>query len=320
MTWRALVLSVVIVATACAPGVGRQGPATAAPVATAASPAASGSSTPASATPPGLGKGRTEEGSFRSAALNRTLRYIVYLPPGYDANPRGRYPTAYVLHGGSGFITEWVDYGIFTQADRLMGLGSIPPFLIVLPEGDQEYWVDHVIDRRTGANGEKWGTYTAKEVVPTIDARYRTISRPEARAIGGLSMGGHAAMQLPLNFPGIWGVIAATSPSLRPEGDAPTYLGFGAEFAARDPLALIRAKPDLARAYTWWLDTGDVDPWLTQASAIHDQLAALGIAHEWHVYAGDHSAQYWGAHVPDYLGYYAKTLCPGAAACPQQAQ
>ena len=52
--------------------------------------------------------------------------------------------------------------------------------------------------------------------------------------------------------------------------------------------------------------------------AIHDQLVSLGIAHEWHVYSGDHSAQYWSAHVPDYLGYYAKTLCRIAAACPRQ--
>src|SRR5207249_1888463 len=141
--------------------------------------------------------------------------------------------------------------------------GAIAPFIIVLPQGDQEYWVDHVIDARTGANGEKWGTYTAKEVVPLIDARFRTLARADARAVGGLSMGGHGAMQLALNFPGIWGAIGAHSPSLRPEGDAPTYLGHGAEFAARDPLSLTKARPELARDYAWWVDSGDVDPWVT---------------------------------------------------------
>ena len=317
MSRLATALVLLLAATACTRDLVRGDPPASASLA-ATPEASSGAGPSAPAGPRDLGKGRTEQGSFHSSALDRTLKYLVYLPPGYDANPRARYPTAYALHGGGGFVTEWVDYGIFEQADRLMEFGAIPPFLIVLPEGDQEYWVDHVIDRRTGANGEKWGTYTAKEVVPTIDARYRTIARPEARAIGGLSMGGHAAMQLSLNFPGIWGVIAATSPSLRPEGDAPTYLGFGADFAARDPLALIKAKPDVARAYVWWIDTGDADPWLTQATAIHDQLVSLGIAHQWHVYSGDHSAQYWSAHVPDYLGYYAKTLCRTAAACPRQ--
>ena len=280
-------------------------------VSAGARPTASGSESPRI-----LGKGRVDKGSFRSAALNRTMQYLVYLPPGYDANPTTRYPTAYLLHGGSGFMTEWVDYGVFEVADRLMGTGTIPQFIIALPQGDQEYWVDHVIDRTTGANGEKWGTYTARDVVPIIDARYRTVARPDERAIGGLSMGGHGAMQLALNFPGIWSAVGAHSPSLRPEGDAPTYLGFGKAFAARDPLALIKANPDIARAYTWWIDTGDVDPWRGPAAGIHSQLASFGIPHTWKQHSGDHSAQYWSAHVEDYLRYYAGALCRTASSCP----
>ena len=88
-----------------------------------------------------------------------------------------------MLHGGSGYINEWVDYGLLSTADELMRAGTIAPMIIVLPEGDQEYWVDHVVSAQTGANGEKWGTYTAREVVPTIDARYRTITTASARAI-----------------------------------------------------------------------------------------------------------------------------------------
>lgn len=305
-----IAIAIAVVVASCG------GPAAAPPSAPAptASPSASVSGAAAgtasvSATPRSLGKGRVETGALRSNVLNRSEPYSVYLPPGYDADPATRYPAAYVLHGGSGTNREWIDYGLLAAADRLMGSGAIPPFIIVLPSGEQEYWVDHVIDRSTGANGEKWGTYTAREVVPAIDARYRTVAAPAGRALGGLSMGGHAAMQLPLNFPGIWSVIAATSPSLRPQGDAPTYLGFGAEFAARDPLALIGAKPEVARSYTWWIDVGTVDPWLTQVTTIHDKLGALGIAHEWHTFAGDHSAAYWSAHVEDYLRYYAGALC-----------
>lgn len=289
---------------------------TATPSATAAPDRASPAPRSASPSPRALGKGRTDKGSFRSNALARTFPYLVYLPPGYDSSRNARYPAAYVLHGGSGLNTEWVDYGLLDAADRLMGSGEIPPFIIVLPQGDQEYWVDHVLDRSIGANGEKWGTYTAREVVPTIDSRYRTIASPSARAIGGLSMGGHAAMQLALNFPGIWGAIAATSPSLRPEGDAPTYLGFGVDFAARDPLALIRSKPELARQYAWWIDVARTDPWLRPATHIHDALAALGIPHEWNTPPGDHSATYWSDHVEDYLRFYASVLCRDPAACP----
>jgi enterochelin esterase-like enzyme len=205
-----------------------------------------------------------------------------------------------------------------------MGGGLIPRFIIALPFGGQEYWVDHVVDSATGANGEKWGTYTAREVVPTVDTRYRTIARASARAVGGLSMGGHAAMQLPMNFPGIWSAIGAHSPSIRAEGvrlrpnpsDAPTYLGFGAEFAARDPLALIKAKPDAAKQYTWWIDTGSQDPWKAQATAVHDALGALGVKDQFHVFEGGHELAYWAAHMEDYLRYYAGAICPPSSPCP----
>lgn len=245
-------------------------------------------------------------GSFHSGALNRAMPYAVYLPPGYDADPTARFVTLYLLHGGSGSNQEWIDYGVLKAADALMGARAIPQMIIALPQGDQEYWVDHITSRID--NGEKWGTYLAKEVVPEIDRRFRTYASADARAIGGLSMGAHAAMQLPMNFPGIWSVIGAHSPALRPEGDAPTYLGQGAEFAARDPAALIAAKPDLARAYTWWIDDGDVDPWRAEAAAIHEELDAIGATNEWHPYTGDHSAAYWTAHVADYLGYYGRVL------------
>ncbi len=324
MSGVALTIAVALILTDCVPAttitVTTPPPVTTAPAVTvtpsATATAATLAPNTASPSPRAVGKGRLEKSTFRSTALGRTMEYWIYLPGGYDANPSVRYATAYLLHGSGGFISEWADYGVFETADRLMGSGTIPPFIIVLPEGDQEYWVDHVIDKRTGANGEKWGTYTAKEVVPTIDAKYRTIPRASARAIGGLSMGGHGAMQLSLNFPGIWSAIGVHSPALRPEGDAPTYLGFGADFAARDPLALIKAKPDLARQYAWWIDTGDLDIWRVQTGVLHDTLTQLGIAHNWNPFSGGHELAYWAAHMEEYVRYYARSLCPTTASCP----
>src|SRR5207244_10541724 len=63
----------------------------------------------------------------------------------------------------------------------------------------------------------------------------------------------------------------------------------------------IAAKPEIARTITWWIDSGDVDPWRVQAQAISQELTRLGIANDWQPYTGDHSAAYWSARVGDYL-------------------
>ncbi|HEY6957651.1 MAG TPA: OpgC domain-containing protein [Candidatus Limnocylindria bacterium] len=300
-----LTLALTIFATGCGVAAGPFARTPSAAMATTVIPTASwgpveATSSPAVADP---GPGELEQSTFYSAALARTMSYLVYLPPDYDASDE-RYPTLYMLHGGGGLITEWVDYGLVSAADEMMRSAAITPFIIVMPEGDQEYWVDHVVDASTGANGEKWGTYTARDVVTTIDARYRTIPDAQQRAIGGLSMGGHGAMQLALSFPGTWTIVGAHSPSIRSQSDAPTYFGTGAAFAARDPLSLIEAKPDLARSISWWIDSGDVDPWRAQSQSIAQELSALGADVTWQPYAGDHSAEYWTAHLQDYLAFY----------------
>jgi len=289
-------------ATASAPATGRASPT---------------SSSAAVASPRPIGKGRLETRSFVSAALHRTMQYYAYLPGGYDDSAAVRYPVAYLLHGGGGSNREWIENGVTDTADRLMASGAIPQFIIVLPQGDQEYWVDHVVDRATGANGEKWGTYAAREVVPEIDKTFHTVARPQGRAIGGLSMGGHGAMQLSINFPGIWSAVGAHSPALRPLGDAPTYMGTTVlQFAERDPLQLIHSHPDIARTLKYWIDTAQLDPWVLETTALHEQLVADGIAHQWSSDPGGHDTPYWSSHMEAYLRFYADSLCRDRSSCP----
>jgi S-formylglutathione hydrolase FrmB len=71
----------------------------------------------------------------------------------------------------------------------------------VLLKGDQSYWVDWADD------GPAWGLYSARDVVQHVDASFRTLTDPASRAVGGLSMGGHGALQLALTYPGVFGVV-----------------------------------------------------------------------------------------------------------------
>lgn len=230
------------------------------------------------------------------------MPYFAYLPPGYDTQRERRYPVLYMLHGMSGSSGEWLDIGLVAAADLVFGMAGIEPFIVVLPQGDQAYWMDHA------NGGPRWGTYVAREVVPTIDARYRTLARRGSRAVGGLSMGGHGALQLSLNFPDVFGVAGAHSPTIRREDQALVFFGKGADFAARDPESLVRAKPDVARRLAIWIDIAATDSWAPAARSLHALLDQLGIPHEWRTPPGEHTDQYWNTMLPAYLRFYAQTF------------
>jgi enterochelin esterase-like enzyme len=242
------------------------------------------------------------EVSFTSRALQRSMPYLVYLPPGYATTVR-RYPVLYMLHGMGGSDNEWRTYGLLDLADKMIRAGELTPLIIVLPQGDRSYWVDHAAGDR-----EAWGHYMAMDVVGDVDARFRTLADAEDRAIGGDSMGAHGALQLALNYPGRFSVVGAHSLVLRRYGSAPAYFGSASDYADRDPMQLVRAKSDVVRNVDLWIDIGDKDQWAPLAEQFHQELNALKIAHVWHEWSGDHSARYWGAHLRDYLRFYGDGL------------
>lgn len=242
-----------------------------------------------------------ERHTFASAALGRTMPYYAYLPPGYEKSGR-RYPVLYLLHGMGGNYEEWRSFGTFDAADRMIRAGEIEPVIIVLPQGDRAYWVDHA------NGGQAWGRYTAQDLVAEIDGHYRTLAEVSARAIGGLSMGAHGALQLALNYPGTFGIVGAHSLVLRRAESAPAYFGGPADYAKRDPMSLVKVKPDLARSVALWIDIGEQDPWSPRARQFNDLLDGLRIRHEWRIGPGDHSAAYWTANLQRYLRYYDRAL------------
>lgn len=261
-----------------------------------------GPTSPASiATPTIVMSEGVEVHSFASEALGRTMEYVIYLPPGYyaDGEKRAqRYPVAYMLHGMDSSAGQWAGYGMLKEADRMMRSGEIQSFIIVLPQGDGSYWFDHA------SGGPRWGTYLVHDVVGEIDAAYRTIADRDHRAIGGLSMGGHAALELSINFPDVFGIAGAHSPSLHSHETAPAFFGDESYFRTRDPKSLYSGMPEVARTIKLWIDLGEQDAWLPVVEGFHRTLDNFNIPHEWHVYPGGHIGEYWSTHSPDYLRFY----------------
>ncbi|MCC6626354.1 MAG: OpgC domain-containing protein [Chloroflexi bacterium] len=243
----------------------------------------------------GAGAASVESHAFYSVALGRTMAYWIYLPPGYRQTS-ARYPVLYLLHGIGGDRGEWIEYGAVNAAQRRHDAGQAAPMLIVLPEGEQSYWVNHV-------EGPRWGDYVADDLVAHIDATYRTQPVAAARAIGGLSMGATAALTLALTYPDRFGTVGLHSPSVRAADQALPFLGVDDEFARRDLLTILQTT-DAPFPRHVWIDVGADDGWAGTAQALHEALLARGVAHTWQLNTGAHDGNYWSAHVTDYLRYY----------------
>ena len=229
---------------------------------------------------------------------------MVWLPPGY-ATTMTEYPTLYLLHGvGSAEaygVEEWLGYALTEDLDRMLALNLIAPMVVVLPNGEQSFWMNHA------DGGPRWGDFVALDLVRHVDATFRTDARPERRAIGGLSMGGHGALQLAYNHPDVFGIAGAHSPTLRSYETSPEFFGDPAYFAQNDPLSLA-SKSDAPRQVVTWIDVGATDKWRAPAEQLARTLAARNAPVALRVLEGDHEGWYWKTYLPEYLRFYAGAL------------
>ena len=248
-------------------------------------------------------RGEWRNVTFYSRALDREMSYMAWLPPSY-ASSRSSFPALYLLHGvGSPEAfgpEEWLGYALTEDLDRMLALDLIEPMIVILPQGDQSYWLNH-------AGGPKWGDYVAIDLVKHVDASFRTDARRERRAIGGLSMGGHGAVQLAYNHSDVFSIAGAHSPTIRSFETSPEFFGDPTYFAKHDPIALAKTTEAAKRVVTW-IDVGADDQWRAGAEALNDALVAKRAPVEFRVLEGEHEGWYWEYYLPEYLHFYSQAL------------
>ena len=132
--------------------------------------------------------GRVQQILFPSKSTNTSRRAFVYTPPDYDNDLTKRYPVLYLQHGWGEDETAWSNQGHANLImDNLIAEGKIKPFLIVMT-----YGMTNEI-RFGGLRNFKIGpfqTVLVDELIPYVDANFRTLSDQPNRAMAGLSMGG----------------------------------------------------------------------------------------------------------------------------------
>jgi enterochelin esterase-like enzyme len=223
--------------------------------------------------------GRIEAGKLDSFKPAQEFR--VYLPPCYDEEPDVRYPVLYLLHGQTYTDDQWVRLGAARALDELIHSGEAQPFIIVFP--DDRYWNLQA--------GPGFGRRLIEAVIPYIDSTYRTLPDRGHRAIGGMSRGAGWSLRLGFADWKLFGTIGLHSLAVLQKDAA----RIGDWIAAIPPAS----RPNI------FMDIGDNDQELTMARQVESMFNDAGLSHEWHLYSGDHTEKYWGAHVEEYIRWYA---------------
>lgn len=276
---------------------------------------------PAGAEP--LGTVERNQTAF-SAALGRPLIYNVYRPA--EPPPPGRrWPVVYLLEGRPS-ESDWLDQGdVGEVVDRAVREGAIPPTLVVIPVAPFSWYVDNVDPGGAGM----MATALSRDLVAAVDARYPTARCREARAVGGLSMGGYGAASFALRRPDQYVAAMSFAGAIAPEiGPAETdrlrradafYDGaFGRpldrrRFNAWSIFAALRRSADLpGERPAMYLAVGDRDRGglLQTATKLHVDLLRAGHDSTLRIGPGGHDWDTWRRQLREAFDWLGPRLDP----------
>jgi endo-1,4-beta-xylanase len=229
--------------------------------------------------------------TFHSRTTGGDVSYLIYLPPDYDRDTATRYPVLYELHA-SGDTPSQEAGSVTPMFHRAIRTGKIPPMIIVYPNG---------LHGATMYSDTKNGEFPVesviiKDLIPHIDATYRTVASRAGRALDGFSMGGFGAAHLGFKYPELFGVVSIQAPPLLgPELTEPlprrawsklfaiAMDGDLAYFRENDPFALAVKNADRLRDRTFIRIISHIENqhWLApQCEKLHQVLMEQTIPHQ----------------------------------------
>lgn len=247
---------------------------------------------------------------FQTSAIGWNPGVNVLLPDGYHTSGR-RYPVLYLLHGG-GTDQDFITF------DRLgiRNLTAGKPIIVVMPDGGHAGWYSNPVSSNVGARN--WETFHINQLLPWVDANFRTYAEYNGRAVGGFSMGGFGALKYTAKYYGHFASVSAHSgpASMRRDAGLVTHWA-NASSAALDlaggtvygvPFwdeARVNADNPVQRIESYrnkriflvagtspdpvnWFDTINEGQVLAGQREFRSLLGRANIPHEWHEVPGGH--------------------------------
>jgi enterochelin esterase family protein len=240
--------------------------------------------------------------TYNSKAIGAPRTLWIYTPPGYDRGTT-RYPVFYLLHGSGNIDSSWMLTGRANYImDNLIAEGKAKPMIIVNPLGYARAGVGTGPDRAqdmpaqgrgapapgtpAAQPGGLFGQDLLEDVVPFVEKTFRTLTGPDNRALGGLSMGGGQTVQVGFSHPDTFHYLAIMSAGA--QNAETTYADF--------------FKPDVAnkKLKLLWMGIGKDDNLVgPSAKALDEALTKANIKHTYQVGEGRHEWVVWRKHLRD---------------------
>lgn len=164
--------------------------------------------------------------NFGSLHLEVPRNVLVYLPPGYGANPEQRYPVLYMHDGQNLYNPEDAFGGVVWGADKtaqeLILTNQIEPLIIVGIYNAGKHRIDEYTPvkssvgkmRGHGGKADQYGRMIIEELKPFIDKEYLTKPEREFTGLGGSSLGGLVSLHLGFKRPDVFSRLAVLSPAV----------------------------------------------------------------------------------------------------------
>jgi len=229
---------------------------------------------------------------YDSKTTLATRKCLVYTPPGYDQNVNEKYPVLYLQHGAGESELGWTMQGkVNFILDNLIAEGKVKPFIVVMDNGyATRPGTESEHQFAPGGPDNLLADLVNNELIPMIDATFRTLGDPKNRAIAGLSMGGGQALRIGFDHPELFGTVATFSGGGRGNFDLETaYNG------------LFKDADRFNQTYKlFFVGCGTLESMYPGMKGMFESLKAHGIHTAFSGPLGSHEWQVWRVNLYDF--------------------
>jgi enterochelin esterase family protein len=225
----------------------------------------------------------------KSKVLEGETRWVwIYTPPGYEKEPRRRYPVLYLFHGSNDTAGGWTLVGGANFIlDNLLADKKAVPMIVVMPFG---HAVPFGSPREMQAkNTTVFEDYVLKDVMPMVEAKYRVAAGRDMRAVAGLSMGGGQSIHIGFSHLDLFSAVGAFSAAVP------------ADFETRFAQVLNDSKGTNAKLKAVWIGCGKQDSLFPRSRKFSELLAAHQIQHTFRATEGAHTYTVWRQYLGEFV-------------------